>query len=114
MKIFATALLLAALTTAAAETTEKTVTGWVSDAHCGVAHVGGKNPSCVAKCVKGGAHIGHPEWKAQDMILVVDGSQELVVIANPDALTGHEAKHVTVAGTMKEDRLHVTSVKAAE
>jgi hypothetical protein len=74
----------------------KTYSGWVSDANCGTAHVGGKNPDCVRKCIKGGAHVGHPEWTAQAMVLVVDETNEILVIDNQDALAGHEAEHVQV------------------
>lgn len=82
----------------------KTFTGWVSDAHCGAAHVGGENPGCVRKCVKGGAHVGHPEWTPQAMVLVLDESNEIVVISNPEKLAGHEAEHVTVTARVGEDK----------
>jgi hypothetical protein len=87
-----------------------TVSGWVSDAACGVSHVGGKNPGCVLKCMKGGAHIGHPEWKAQAMVLVVDGTERLLVVANPEALFGREAQHVTLEARVEDDTLHVIRV----
>src|SRR5215213_7181986 len=74
----------------------KTYSGWVSDANCGVKHVGGKNPDCVRKCVKGGAHVGHPEWTAQAMVLVLDDTNEILVIDNDEKLAGHEAEHVQV------------------
>ena len=82
----------------------KTYKGWVSDASCGAEHVGGKNPGCVRKCVKGGAHIGHPEWAAQAMVLVLDDTNEIVTISNPDKLAGHEAEHVTVTARVAEDK----------
>jgi hypothetical protein len=82
----------------------KTYTGWVSDAHCGAAHVGGKNADCVRKCVKGGAHVGHPEWTPQAMVLVLDETNEVVVISNPEKLAGHEAEHVKVTARVGEDQ----------
>ena len=88
----------------------KTVSGWVSDASCGAAHVGGKNPECVTKCLKGGAHIGHPEWTPQAMVLVVDDTEQILVVDNPESLTGREAKHVIVRARLDGDRLRVVEV----
>ena len=82
----------------------KTYTGWVSDAMCGASHVGGKNAECVRKCVKGGAHVGHPEWTAQAMVLVLDDTNDVVVISNPEKLAGHEAEHVKVTARVGEDK----------
>jgi hypothetical protein len=82
----------------------KTYSGWVSDANCGASHVGGKNAECVKKCIKGGAHIGHPEWTPQAMVLVLDETNDIVVISNPEKLEGHEAKHVTVKARVGEDQ----------
>jgi hypothetical protein len=93
-----------------AHTPASTISGWVSDASCGTAHVGGKNPDCVVKCMKGGAHIGHPEWEPQAMVLVVDGTERLLVVENPEALLGREAQHVTVEARVRDDRLRVVRV----
>ena len=105
-------LLVLACSSSAPPSPQKTGSyrGWVSDASCGAAHVGGKNPSCVRKCIKGGAHVGHPEWTPQAMVLVLDGDQRIVTIANPEALFGKEAEHVTVEGVLEGDTLRVTSV----
>ena len=46
-----------------------TLSGWVSDESCGRAHVKPGKESCVAKCLRGGASIGHPEWRPQRMVL---------------------------------------------
>ena len=97
---------------ACAHTRQQTVSGWVSDAHCTVAHVGGKGADCVRKCIKGGAHIGHPEWTPQAMVLVVDGTESVLVVNNPETLTGHEATHVTVKGRVDGDRIQVSELLA--
>jgi hypothetical protein len=86
------------------------ISGWVSDAMCGAEHVGGKNASCVTKCLKGGAAVGHPEWEAQAMVLVVDGSERILVVDNPDTLISRAAQHVRVRGTVAGDHLHVDQV----
>ena len=104
-------ILLAALALSCATTSSTTMlSGWVSDAHCGVQHVGGKNPDCVRKCMKGGAHIGHPEWTPQAMVLVLDGSEKIVTIANPEALIGREAKHVTVEARVEGESAEIIRV----
>lgn len=95
---------------ACAHTRQQSVSGWVSDAHCTVQHVGGKGADCVRKCMKGGAHIGHPEWTPQAMVLVVDGSNQVLVVENPETLVGREAEHVTVEGTVEGERIRVTRV----
>jgi hypothetical protein len=109
--VIAGLLLVAAV--ACAHTRQQPVSGWVSDAHCGAAHVGGKNPSCVQKCIKGGAHVGHPEWTPQAMVLVVDGSEQVLVIENPEVLVGKEAMHVTVEGKISGERIRVSRVRAS-
>lgn len=88
----------------------KTVSGWVSDAACGAEHVGGKGADCVRKCIKGGAHIGHPEWEAQAMVLVVDDTNQILIVDNPDTLTGREAQHVIVQARVDGERMHVVEL----
>ena len=105
-----TIILLALALAACAHTKQQSVAGWVSDANCTVQHVGGKNPECVRKCIKGGAHIGHPEWAAQAMVLVVDGTEQVLVIENPETLAGREATHVQLTGEIKGERIRVSGV----
>ena len=80
--------------------------GWVSDAACGAQHVNGANPGCVRKCMRGGAAIGHPEWKPQAMVLVDDADRSLWTVQNPKLLLGHEGEHVTI--TARRDMNHKT------
>jgi len=91
---------------ASAKTEPITVTGWVSDENCGAAHTKPGGEDCVLKCLRGGAHVGHPEWKAQRMVFVTDEGQQIWVVVNPKALKGFEGKHVTITGS-----LHVDSKK---
>jgi hypothetical protein len=83
-----------------------TVAGWVSDTACGVQHVNGANPGCVRKCMRGGAAIGHPEWKPQAMVLVDDADRSLWTVRNPNFLLGHEGEHVSI--TARRDPRHKT------
>ena len=80
--------------------------GWVSDAACGTQHVNAGKPDCIRKCMRGGASIGHPEWKPQPMVLVDDADRSLWTVRNPKSLLGHEGQHVSV--TARPDREHKT------
>ena len=66
---------------------------------------------CVLKCLRGGAQIGHPEWKAQRMVLVTDKGQKIWVVENPEALKGYEGRHVNITGQLNAARkmLRITS-----
>ena len=81
-----------------------TYTGYVADEKCANAHKGDvKAPSeaCTKKCLENG----------QKVVLVDEKTKEILAIANPEALKGHEAHHVQVTGTMENNALHVDSVK---
>jgi len=67
-----------------------TVTGWVSDEACGAEHTKPGGTDCVLKCLRGGAQVGHPEWKPQRMVLVADKSKKIWIVENPEALKGHD------------------------
>lgn len=87
------------------------VTGWVSDANCTTAHVGGKNPGCVIKCAKGGAHIGHPEWTPQAIVLVEDKTDRVLVIDNPEKVAGLEAQHVKIHASITGETMHIDTIE---
>jgi len=113
--IFIAAAALAFCLASAQADDTKTYTGWISDAMCGAEHVGGKNAECVRKCVKGGAHVGHPEWTAQAMVLVLDDTNDVVVISNPEKLEGLEAEHVKVTAKVAENKsIEVVEVEKIE
>jgi hypothetical protein len=44
---------------------------------------------------------------------VPDGTQDVLIVDNPDSLKGHEGHHVTVTGKTDTDKktIHVDSVK---
>jgi hypothetical protein len=74
------------------------MTGWVSDEACGGSHMKPGGEDCVRKCLRGGEGVGHPEWKPQKMVFVIDGSKRILVVENPEALSGREGLHVRVVG----------------
>jgi hypothetical protein len=75
-----------------------TTTGWISDEACGAEHTKPGGENCVRKCLRGGAHVGHPEWKPQRMVFVTDAGKQIWIVSNPDSLKGFEGQHVQIKG----------------
>ncbi|MDX6611996.1 MAG: hypothetical protein QOD75_1182 [Blastocatellia bacterium] len=92
------------------------ITGWVSDEACGAEHAKPGGEDCVKKCLMGGAHVGHPEWKAQRMVFVTDAGKKIWIVANPESLKGFEGQHVQITGQLDVVRktLRVTTAKSVE
>ena len=90
------------------------VTGWVSDESCGADHAKPGGEDCVRKCLMGGAHVGHPEWKPQRMVFVTDEGKKIWIVENPAALKGLEGKHIKIKGRLNTARktIRVTSSEA--
>jgi hypothetical protein len=76
-------------------------TGVISDEHCGAKHAAmtADDKACVDKCAKGGAAA------------VLVAGDKVYKIDNQDAVQKHLGHKVTVTGTLKEDTVHVESVK---
>src|SRR5437867_3721553 len=72
------------------------LSGWVSDEGCGRAHIKPGKESCVAKCLRGGASVGHPEWLPQRMVLVSDNGKRIWFVENPDTLIKQAGLHVLI------------------
>jgi hypothetical protein len=85
-----------------------TLSGWVSDESCGRSHIKPGRESCVAKCLRGGASVGHPEWLPQRMVLVSDDGKTIWIVENPDALISQAGQHVLVDARAGE---HAHSVR---
>jgi hypothetical protein len=66
----------------------------VSDQACGAMHSGPGHADCIRKCARGGAAIGHPEWKPQPLVLVKEADQSVWTVDNPSALSGLEGQRV--------------------
>jgi hypothetical protein len=84
------------------------LSGWVSDESCGAAHTKTGNESCVAKCLRGGASVGHPEWLPQRMVLVSDDGKTTWMVDNPATLSTQAGQHVVVDVTYSK---HAKSVR---
>jgi hypothetical protein len=79
------------------------VNGWVTDSKCGLKGTSAAHAACAKKCIAAGEKVA----------FVADGTQDVLIVDNPDSLKGHEGHHVTVTGNMDKDKktLHVDSVK---
>jgi hypothetical protein len=90
-----------------------TATGWVSDEACGAEHTKPGGEDCVRKCLMGGAHVGHPEWKPQRMVFVTDAGKKIWIVTNPESLKGFEGKHVQIKGQLNATKkiVRVTTVE---
>lgn len=86
-------------------------TGWISDEACGALHTKAGKESCVEKCWRGGASVGHPEWKPQRAVFVADGDHAMWVIENAAAVKGYPGAHVELAGKFDVGRKTVQVVE---
>ena len=73
-------------------------TGWISDEGCGAQHTKPGGADCVQKCWRGGASVGHPEWKPHRAVFVADDDQAIWIIENPEAVKNFPATHVLLTG----------------
>ena len=76
----------------------KSITGVVSDSHCGAKHATAGNEGCVEHCVSGGASY----------ILVSEG--KAYQLDSQDKFKGLGGKNVEVKGKLKGDSITVKSV----
>src|ERR1700687_2551256 len=68
--------------------TKSTVSGYVSDSVCGTKAASGGYADCTNKCLVKGAQL----------VIVVDITQQILTIDNPDVVKGHECHHVLLTG----------------
>ena len=87
--------------------------GWISDESCGTQHAKPGRADCVQKCWRGGASVGHPEWKPQRAVLVADGDQAVWIVENPKAVRNFPAAHVVLAGNFDSAKKTVRVEKIA-
>jgi hypothetical protein len=89
--------------------------GWISDEGCGAQHTKPGRADCVQKCWRGGASVGHPEWKPQRAVFVADGDQAIWIVENPEAVKNFPAAHVLLAGNFDSAKktVHVEKITPA-
>ena len=79
-------------------------TGYVSDSNCKAKGNGPGHAACAEKCIGKGAQA----------VLVTDGDNNVVNIANQDKVKGHAGHHVKVTGKLDGDTLTVDTVSMVE
>jgi hypothetical protein len=86
--------------------------GWISDEGCAAKHMKLGGADCVQKCWRGGASIGHPEWKPQRAVFVADDDQAIWIVENPEAVKNFPAAHVALAGQFDSAKktIHVEKI----
>ena len=97
------ALLFSAATFAFAA--DSTMTGYISDSHCGAKGAKEGHEQCAAKCVSehGGKYV-----------FVDDADHKVYTIDAQDKVAAHAGHHVTVKGSVEGDNLKLASVDMAK
>ena len=85
----------------AADKSDSTVNGWVTDSNCGAKGAAAGKEDCAKKCIEKGAK----------MVVVTDKDKKVLTVENPDALKDHIGHHVAITGTTTGDSIHVDSAK---
>ncbi len=82
------------------------LSGYVSDAHCGAKHsaVSDANTKCVNVCLKGGS----------DPVLVSDGKVMKFDADSKAKAVAHAGESVTIDGTVSGDVVTINSIQAAK
>jgi len=91
-------------------------TGWISDESCGAEHTKPGRADCVRKCWRGGASVGHPEWKPQRAVFVADDDQRIWIVENPETVKDYPAAHDLVAGKFDSEKktIHVAKIALSD
>jgi hypothetical protein len=87
---------------------------WVSDYACGAKHSEPGHADCIRKCIRGGAAIGHPEWKSQPPVLVKESDRSVWIIDNPSSLSDLEGQRVRADVEINAARKAVHVKRVAE
>jgi len=96
--VFLLVCVLVTLGSLAAKQKDASRAGWISDEACGAKHTRAGGADCVQKCWRGGASVGHPEWKPQRAVFVADDDQGIWIVENPEAVRNFPGAHVVLAG----------------
>ena len=89
--------------------------GWISDESCGTQHTKPGRADCVQKCWRGGASVGHPEWKPQRAVFVADDDRGIWIVENPEGVRNFPAMRVMLTGKFDAatKTVHVEKIAAA-
>ena len=102
-KLLVVLLLLTLVLVIVAVAKDTAVNGWVVDAKCGAKMASAAGAACAKKCIAAGEKVA----------FVPDGTQDVLIVDNPDSLKSHAGEHVSVMGKTNMDKktIHVDSVK---
>jgi hypothetical protein len=106
-------LCLIALPLAWGGQTDAQRSGWISDEGCGAHHTKPGGADCVQKCWRGGASVGHPEWKPQRAVFVPDDGNVIWVVENLEAVRKFPGSHVMLTGKFDSSKKTVRVEKIA-
>ncbi len=84
---------------------DSTLTGYISDSHCGAKGAKEGHAECATKCVK--------EHGAK-YVFVNDADHKVYAIDAQDKVATHAGHHVTVKGTVEGDNLKLDSIDMAK
>jgi hypothetical protein len=113
--VFLLVCCLAALGSVSAQQKDASRAGWISDESCGTQHTKPGRADCVRKCWRGGASVGHPEWKPQRAVFVADDDQGIWIVDNAETVSNFPAAHVVLVGKFDPAKktVHVEKVSPA-
>jgi len=83
-----------------------TLTGWISDSHCGAKGMSADHKACAETCVK---------TKGAKWVFVNGKTKHVIAISNQDAINPDEAlgHEVTVTGSYAKGVMHVDKIEPA-
>ena len=84
---------------------DSTMTGYISDSHCGAKGAKAGHAECATKCVK--------EHDAK-YVFVNDADHKVYAIDAQDKVAAHAGHHVTVTGSVEGDNLKLASIDMAK
>jgi hypothetical protein len=84
---------------------DSTMTGYISDSHCGAKGAKAGHEECATKCVK--------EHNAS-YVFVNDADHKVYAVDAQDKVAAHAGHHVTVKGTVDGDNLKLASIDMAK
>jgi hypothetical protein len=102
---FVASLTLLLCSAAFAFAADSTMTGYISDSHCGAKGAKEGHAECAIKCVK--------EHGAK-YVFVNDADHKVYAIDAQDKVAAHAGHHVTVKGTVEGDDLKLDSIDMAK
>ncbi len=81
---------------------DKGMSGYITDAKCGVNGAAPGKEACAKKCIEAG----------EKAVFVTDKDKQVLAIDNQDATKGHEGHHVNIEGKVSADKksVHIDKV----